>query len=148
MNMSGDVRVKTDVRYKTLYTELKNFIVGDMHELFFICACLGYKANKPKPLGKNGDERFWSRTITPEEYICYYSMLLERNKIDLSVVQDDKLVLSMIEEYANGGMEILINEFLSDFFMKGSTELKLDTTCVKELPKTFLHFIFEQIQPS
>lgn len=146
MNMSGDIRVKTESRHKTLYNELKNFVVGDMHELFFICTCLGYKANNPKLLGSNGEDRFWSRTIRPEEYVCYYSMLLEKNNMDISIIKDDKLVLSKIEEYANGGMEILIKEFLSDYLIKSSTELKLDPTSVKELPKTFLSFIYEKIQ--
>lgn len=146
MNMSGDIRVKTESRYKTLYNELKNFVVGDMHELFFICTCLGYKANNPKPLGSNGEDRFWSRTIIPEEYVCYYSVLLEKNNMDISIIKDDKLVLSKIEEYANGGMEILIKEFLSDYLIKSSTELKLDPTSAKELPKTFLHFLYEKIQ--
>ena len=146
MNMSGEIRVKTESRYKTLYNELKNFVVGDMHELFFICTCLGYKANNPKPLGSNGEHRFHSHTITPEEYVCYYSMLLEKNNMDISVIKDDKFVLSKIEEYANGGMEILLKEFLSDYLIKSNTELKLDHTCIKELPKTFLHFIYEKIQ--
>ncbi len=146
MNMSEDIRVKTDAKYKALYNELKNFVVGDMHELFFICTCLGYKANNPKLLGSNGEDRFWSRTIRPEEYVCYYSMLLEKNNMDISIIKDDKLVLSKIEEYANGGMEILIKEFLSDYLIKSSTELNLDPTSVKELPKTFLSFIYEKIQ--
>jgi len=144
--MSEDIRVKTDAKYKALYNELKNFVVGDMHELFFICTCLGYKANNPKLLGSNGEDRFWSRTIRPEEYVCYYSMLLEKNNMDISIIKDDKLVLSKIEEYANGGMEILIKEFLSDYLIKSSTELNLDPTSVKELPKTFLSFIYEKIQ--
>ncbi len=146
MNMSGEIRVKTESRYKTLYNELKNFVVGDMHELFFICTCLGYKANNPKPLGSNGEHRFHSHTITPEEYVCYYSILLEKNNMDISAIKDDKFVLSKIEEYANGGMEILLKEFLSDYLIKSNTELKLDHTCIKELPKTFLHFIYEQTQ--
>ena len=40
MSFSEDIRVKTEQKYKTLYNELKNFAVGDMHELFFLCACL------------------------------------------------------------------------------------------------------------
>ena len=52
MSFSEDVRVKTEKKYRNLYNELKNFAVGDMHELFFLCACLGFKANRKEPLKK------------------------------------------------------------------------------------------------
>ncbi len=146
MNVSGDIRVKTDQRYKNLYVELKNFAVGDMHELFFLCACLGYKEKKKKSFGSGGDERFWSRTITPDEYTCFCAMLLDDNKMDLSVIKDDKHVIAEIEKYANGGMEILIEEFLGDYLVRGSSDLKLDSTSSKELPKALLYFIYEKLQ--
>jgi len=146
MNMSGDIRVKTSNQYKHLYNELKNFAVGDMHELFFLCVCLAYRANKKKVLGTNGEDRFWSKTITPEEYACFYAIMLEENEMDLEAIKDDKIVLAEIEKYANAGMEILLEEFLSDYLIKNKTELKLNTADSKELPKALLHFIYEQLQ--
>jgi len=143
MNMSGDIRVKTDKKYKNLYNDLKNLIVGDMHELFFLCACLGYKANKVKDLGSNAEERFWSRTITPEEYACYYAMMLEKNNMDLSSIRDDKLVIAEMEKYANGGMEILLEDFLNEYC---SADYKLDSTYSKELPMALLHFIRDKLE--
>jgi hypothetical protein len=147
MNMSGDIRVKTSNQYKHLYNELKNFAVGDMHELFFLCVCLAYRANKKKKaLGTNGEDRFWSKTITPEEYACFYAIMLEENETNLEAIKDDKVVLAEIEKYANAGMEILLEEFLSDYLMKNKTELKLNPADSKELPKALLHFIYEQLQ--
>ncbi len=146
MNMSGDIRVKTDQQYKNLYIELKNFAVGDMHELFFLCVCLGYKAKKKKPLGNKGEDRFWSRTITPEEYSCYYAIMLKENEMNISSIKDDKVVLAEMEMYANAGLEILIKELLSDYLIQGNNEFKIDSTCSKELPKNLLNFIYEQIQ--
>ena len=73
MKMDGQIRVKTESRYSTIYIELKNLVVGDFHELFFVCACLGYKHKKSKPLEKK-DDRFWSNTINPVEMgmlLCY-----------------------------------------------------------------------------
>ena len=81
MNMSGDIRVKTDRKYRNLYNELKNFAFGDMHELFFLCSCLGFRTKKKKNLGGNGEDRFYSRTITPEEYACYYAISNSRRLI-------------------------------------------------------------------
>lgn len=143
MNMSGDIRVRTDKKYRDIYNDLKNLAVGDMHELFFICVCLGYKANKIKPLVSNGEERFWSRTITPEEYACYYAMVLEKNNMDLSSTRDDKLVIAEMEKYANSGMEILFEDFLNEYC---SAEYKLNGAYSKELPRTLLHFIYERLQ--
>lgn len=146
MNMSGDIRVKTDQSYKTLYNEFKNFIVGDMHELFFLSACLGYRAKEKKPLGKKGEDRFWSRTITPEEYTCFYAMILKENNMDLTAIKDDKLVINEIEKYANAGMYILIEEFLSDYLIKSGAGYKLDSAYSKELPKALLNFIYSYLR--
>jgi len=145
MNMSGDIRVKTDRRYRILYNELKNFVVKDMHELFFLCACIGYRAGKSKPLGSNGEGRFWSSTITPEEYACFYAMMIEENDMNFSVIREDKTVIARMEEYANGGMEILLEELLSDFLVTSGDEPRLDHSHSKELPKIILNFIYEQI---
>jgi len=142
MNMSGDIRVKTDKKYRNLYNDLKNLVFGDMHELFFLCTCLGYRAKQMKSFGPNGEERFWSRTITPEEYACYYAMVLEKNNMDLSTTKDGKLVIAEMEKYANSGMEILLKEFLNEYC---SADYKLDSTYSKELPKALLHFIREQL---
>ena len=115
MNMSGDIRVKTDRKYRNLYNDLKNFAVGDMHELFFLCSCLGFRAKKKKSLGSNGEDRFWSRTITPEEYACYYAMMLEESNMDLSAIKDDTKIISEMEKYANAGMGSLLDNFLSEY---------------------------------
>jgi len=145
MSFSEDIRVKTEQKYKTLYNELKNFAVGDMHELFFLCACLGFKANKKEPF-ERGDDRFWSRTFTPEEYACFYAMILEKKNMDLASIKDDKTVLGEIELYANAGMKILIDELLSDYVHETNEEYKLDPMSREELPKALLHFIYEQLQ--
>ena len=145
MKMDGQIRVKTDERHSRIYNDLKNIVVGDFHELFFVCACLGYIRNKKKPLGKSHDDRFWSNTIVPREWACYYSILLKESNMNFSTIQDDKIAISIIEEYANAGMDILVNEFLHDYIIFSSGIPQLDTSCSKELPKNFLHYVFEQI---
>ena len=145
MNMSGRIRVRSDGKYRNLYNDLKNLVVGDFHELFFLCACLGFKKSTAKPLGRAKEDRFWSDTITPDEYACYYSMLIEADNMNYSGIQDDKVVLSKIEEYANAGMEILIEELLCNYLADGSeAEPRLDTSSLQELPKMFLHYVFER----
>lgn len=145
MKMDGNIRVKTDQRYRTLYSELKNFAFGDMHELFFLCVSLGYKNEIRRPLEKNGDDRFWSGTITPDEWACYYAIMIEMNNMDFHSILNDKEVIACMEEYANAGMEILLDEILSEYTTNNSGEIKLDSSVSKELPKILLSFIFEQL---
>lgn len=144
MKMDGDIRVQTDNRFTKLYNDLKSRTGGDFHEVFFSCACLAFSRKKRKPLGKGGGDRFWSKTITPREWACYYSIILSENNMDFNLVQDDNEVISTIEEYANAGMGILIDEFLKDYLLGKQDEPQLDSTCAKELPKNLLHFLFDQ----
>lgn len=144
MNMAGDIRVRTDRRHRTLYNDFRNFVAKEMHEIFFLCACLGYRSGKRKALGKNGDDRFWSSTITPEEYASYYAMLIELNEMDFSAISEDKAVIASMEEYANGGMDILLEDILADYILDQGEDLRLDPSCSKELPKVLLAYVYEK----
>ncbi|MEI8149745.1 MAG: hypothetical protein WCG53_04270 [Actinomycetes bacterium] len=146
MKMDGDIRVATEPKYKELYNNMKSFrAIDDFHDLFFLCACVGYRKAQFIPLQRR-DDRFWSRTITPREWACYYSMVLEQNDFNYGKVSDDKEVLTIIESYANGGMAILIEDLLGDYLLptSRSADPQLDPACCKELPKQFVHYIFEQ----
>lgn len=144
MKLSGDIRVRTDKHYRTIYNDLKNFVAKDMHEIFFLCACLGYRKGKKRPLGRDGDDRFWSSTITPEEYASYYAMLIETNEMDFSVIRDDKVVIATIEEYANAGMNILLEDVLSEYALSRGDDLRIDPSCSKELTKVLLAYVYEK----
>ncbi len=149
MRMDGQIRVRTANRHADLYVELRNLAVGDQHELFFICACLGYQRKCSRPLSAQAGERFWSRTITPEEWTCYYAMVLEENAMNFESIQDDEKVIARIEEYAYGGLEVLIQEFLCDFLARGNGPPRLDSSheVTRELPKLLLGFVWQISQP-
>lgn len=146
MNMSSEIRVRTEDLHRGLYNDLKNLAVGDMHELFSLCVFMAYKKQKSKTL-KNKEDRFWSKTFSPEEWACFYSIILEENDMDMSTIQDDRKVLQRIEEYANAGMELLIDGLLSDHLTKSiNNELRIDKGFSKELPKNFLYYIANSIK--
>jgi hypothetical protein len=145
MKMDGSLRVKTDQRYRTLYNDLKNLAFSEMHEIFFVCVGFGYQAKQRKKLGKNGQDRFWSGTITPDEWACYYAVMIETHDMDFTAIQDDQKVISCMEEYANAGMDILLEEILSQYVIYEADEPKIDTSSSKELPKLLLGFIHSQI---
>lgn len=145
MKMDGDIRVRTDRRHRMLYNDLKNFTVGDMHELFFLCTCLGYKAEKMKPLSNNGEDRFYSRTFTTDEWACFYAIMIETKNMDFNAILDDKMVISAMESYANAGMQILLDEILDAYVINDASGPKLDAKKNNELPKIMLSFIYEQL---
>lgn len=144
MNMSGDIRVRTDRHYKSLYNELRNLAVGDMHELFFMCACLGYLSGERKQLGRDGEDRFWSSTFSSDEYASFYAMMIQRSDMDFNAISDDKAVIRTMEEYANSGMEILLRDAMSDFVLSSNGDITLDPSLKKELPKALLAFLHER----
>ena len=144
MNLSGDIRVRTDRRHRTLYNDFRNFVVKDMHEMFFLCACLGYRQGERKPLGRDGDDRFWSGTFTQEEWASFYAIMIEANDMDFSAIADDKKVIEAMEEYANAGMQILLKEVLADYVLIRGEDTRLDPSCSKELPKVLLAYVNEK----
>lgn len=133
--MSSKIRVKIDPRYKGVYNGLKNKAIGDFHELFFLCVCLGYKKNKRTRLSKKED-CFWSDTILPDEWYAYYSLFVYEHQKDLSCLGNDEQVLSAMQEYANGGMQILIEELLYDYVKEETGSYLVDST--DELSKELL----------
>lgn len=141
--MDAQIRVRTEARFADLYDDLKRLVVGEFHDLFFICACLGYSAGKRKPLSR-GQDRFFSATITPWEWTCYYAMLLQDSKRNLAAIADDKKVIRVVEEYANAGMEVLLEDLLSNYLLADQKVPRIDQSASKELPKVTLGYIFSR----
>ena len=120
IQMSESIRVKIAPQFKSIYNALKNHAVGDFHELFFICVCLGHKTGQSEPL-KKGEDCFISRNISADEWYAYYAIYLHDHETDFSYLGDDKTVIEAIQDYANGGMAYLIDEFLCDYTKKDSS---------------------------
>lgn len=142
MNQSPDIRVRTDSRYEDLYKDLRSYC-GEAHSLFFLCACLGYREARNANAKKRGD-RFWSSTIASDEWAVYYAMAADQSGFDHDLLADDKKVIAIAECYADGGMEILIDELLSSYFAKEG-QLRLDTRAAKELSWELLKFIPDKL---
>jgi len=92
MKMDPNIRVKVEGRYSEMYNEMKDVLVVDSHRLFFICACLGFEKRLKVPL-KKPEDKFWSKTITPEEWTAYYCFQLETNDMNLNSIEDDKEII-------------------------------------------------------
>jgi hypothetical protein len=144
--MDSEIRVSTDVKYKEIYNDLKNVnAIEDFHQLFFLCVCLAFKKDKRTSINKI-DNRFWSRTITPREWAVYYAIALKTNNLNFEVIEQDKVVIALVEEYANAGMGILIDDFLNNYLIKSSesSSPKLEKSYCSELPKQLISFLINQ----
>jgi hypothetical protein len=136
-------RIRTCRLHGKLYTELKGILFQEFHELFFLSTCIGYRNSCPVALGKTGEERFWSDTITDEEWAAYYSMILDANNMDFGSIQDEKALVGKIEEYAHGGMLHLIENVLQGYLIEKDGEYSLDRTLARDLPRRVMQYIHE-----
>jgi hypothetical protein len=143
MKQSTDIRVKTDAKYDQLYKDLRPYC-GEAHSVFFLCACLGVNAGRRADGTGRRSDRFWSATITADEWACYYAIAVEERNMDFTVLDDDKSVIQLAESYADGGMEVLIEELLDRFLAKGDTP-KLDTSSCSDLSWQLLKFIPDRL---
>lgn len=145
MNMDLDIRVRVDKKLSKLYNDLKGRVIEDSHELFFFFACIGFRNKCKQPLEKKED-KFWSKTIEPREWACYYSMILETHDFDIDSISDDNKVIREIEEYANGGFYIAYKDFLGYFITKANGEYRLITNLDgAELMFDFINYIYEKV---
>lgn len=142
--MNGDIRVRVDGRYFKLYNDLRDS-VGEASQVFYLCACLGYRTKRATPLGHFAEPKFFSKNITPSEWSCYCAMILDEQNMDFSALNDDKAVVERIEQYANGGMAFLIEECLCDHIVGPDSDPRLDSSSSKELPRVLLGFSLEQL---
>ena len=143
MKQSTDIRVKTDPRFEQLYKDLKPYC-GEAHSVFFLCFCLGVKTGRRAASNAKRAERFWSGTITADEWACYYAVATDAGQMDFGVLDDDKAVVQIAESYADGGMEVLIDELLRTFMVKADA-YKLDTSACSDLSWEMLKFIPDQL---
>jgi len=143
MKMDGQIRVHTDKEHRQLYNDLKGLLVKDFHELFFLAACVGFRNGSYTKLGRSSEERFWSSTITPDEWCTYYAMILTGKGMDFGAIQDDKAVIAEIEGYAHGGMLYLIDNVLSGFLIEKEGVVSVDRAVSKDLPRRVMLYVFE-----
>lgn len=118
IDMKSGIRVKIESQYKLIYNGLKNNnAVKDFHELFFICVCIGRKYGHRASLRKKED-CFWSQSIKEEEWYTYYSIYVHDHGKDFSCLGSAEEVIDAMQEYANAGMQWLIDHFLYDYTKK------------------------------
>lgn len=143
MSRNGDIRVRIDGRYFKLYNDLRDSL-GEAAQVFYFCACIGRRARRDKPLGKNAEDKFFSKNIAPGEWSAYCAMILDEHNMDFAKLNDEEII-GRIEEWANGGMELLVQDCLADYIIGSDNDPRLDSGNSKELPRVLLGYILEQL---
>ena len=144
MKQSTSIRVKTNVRNEQLYKDLRP-ICGEAHSVFFFCVCLAIQAGAPNShaVGRRSD-RFWSGTITPDEWAVYYALAMRDTDMQFSVLEDDAHVLAIAVDYAEAGMDLLIEGLLGPYLMNGE-DPALETRLTSELAWEMMKFIPDRL---
>ena len=138
-----DLRVKVDAKHFELYNDLTSAGIGsDFHTVFFVCLCVGY-SKKIKSGSSPTKDKFWSRTFSPEEWACMYSLALTEWGMNYESIQDDKAVMGLMEEYASGGLEYLVKNTLKEHLIKDRSVPRLDETHTRDLPRDLLFDLWE-----
>ena len=148
MKMDGDIRVHSDKSHRSLYQDYRKHLGKEMHELFYLAVSIGYHQDRHLPLAKKStDERFWSRTILPDEWATYYAITLQKADMNYDAVRDDAKVIQEMEAYANGGIHYLCDEVLAGGYLieKDGSPI-FDPQMAEDLPRRILQFLFQSIE--
>jgi len=147
MKMDREIRVHTDGAHRELYRDYKKYLGKDFHELFYLAVCIGFQQDKYCPLEKkSSDDRFWSRTILPDEWATYYAIMLHKANMDYDAIRDDTKTMEAMEAYANGGIIHLIEDVLfGGYLIEKDGVVMFDPQTAEDIPRRVLQCVFQNI---
>lgn len=114
----NNIRVKVNKKYQGIYRELTSessvhHKIFEQHgDLFTLCVCIGYKKDGRNQQFK-GMDLFWSHSLNKYQETVIKTIALKSNN-NYEVIQDYSTIMNIAEEYADGGMEILLKELFKD----------------------------------
>ncbi|MFC5465959.1 hypothetical protein [Lederbergia graminis] len=108
----------TSEKYQEIYIHFNNKFNIKYHELFLICASIGFKNDNKMPLNSQGRE-FRSNYFNSSQRATIYSILLADPIQGKNIEQFDdpefrRVARKNLEEYAEGGMDILVSEVFTN----------------------------------
>lgn len=112
--LADQALVYTSKKYEEIYYHFnKNFEVK-YQDLFLLCASIGFKKNRKSPVGERGRE-LRTNYLKVKQKATVYSIILSDEELgkNIEAFEEDEFprkARKRIEEYAEGGMEILVEE--------------------------------------
>jgi hypothetical protein len=138
--LQNQMLMYTSQKYENIYILLNQEYDFTYHRLFLMCAVLGARRSHSLPVEEKGRE-FRSNYFNSDERNLAYSIILnnESQGKDLDRFNDKTFYAEarkLLENYAEGGMEILVNEV----FKEKWNGIKLDET-YKNYPIDILNYV-------
>ncbi|TYB31282.1 MAG: hypothetical protein FXF47_04945 [Candidatus Mcinerneyibacterium aminivorans] len=144
----SDSRFSVSKKYYNLFTDLNSNVFPSHSSIFILCVLLGYNYGTRKSL-ESTKQLFRVASLNPEEVLVLKSLSIEEENCDYSLLSDNSIedkIINMLEEYANSGMEIFIEEFLNNYIKQSNGEYYLDFTKKNELSKIVLGYIMDKVE--
>lgn len=112
--LSEQQLIYTSKKYENIYMTLNKLIDVKYHDLFMLVASIGFKNNSKILIEEKGRE-FRSNYLSREQRSTAYSIILNDKDLGRKInkFEDKEFILEArkcLEQYAEGGMEILIKE--------------------------------------
>lgn len=112
--LSEQQLIFTSKKYEPIYKVLNKVIEIKYHDLFMLCASIGFKNNRKATVVEKGRE-FRSNYLSREQKSTAYSIILNDSNLGRKIdkFEDKEFTLEArkaLEQYAEGGMDILVSE--------------------------------------
>ena len=129
-----------------IYRQLKGQCFNEYHSLFTLCVFLGYRNGGPRAGKRSREPLFWSDTFTQYEYASFYSLFIKLAKDnDYSLLKDGQKALELLQDYADSGMEVLLNSDVMKKYVVENNGIKmLDFGSNDFLPKQLMYYVFSE----
>ncbi|KEI07164.1 hypothetical protein Z957_09565 [Clostridium sp. K25] len=119
----------TSKKFEDVYIKLNDIADIKYQELFILCATIGFKNNRSNKVEKKGRE-LRSAYLNSDQKSSAYSIILNENNIGKNIEKFEEkefvfLAKKTLEEYAEGGMELLIKEAFPTKFNFEDEKLEL-----------------------
>lgn len=110
----------TSQRYENIYIHFNEFYGIKYHELFLLCATLGFKNNRLESFNQKGRE-FRTNYFNTKQKVSIYTMLLCDDELgrNLEGFNDSDFISKArkkIQFYAEGGMSLLVESVFRSCF--------------------------------
>jgi hypothetical protein len=112
--LADQALVYTSKKYEEIYFHFNSKFEVKYQDLFLLCASIGFKKNRKAPVGERGRE-LRTNYLKVKQKATVYSIILSDEELGKNIEafeEDDfpRKARKRIEEYAEGGMEILVEE--------------------------------------
>lgn len=135
----------TSKKYEDIYIKLRDLIEIKYHELFILCASIGFKHNKSEPVRDKGRE-LRSTYFDQSQKASAYTIILSDPELgmDIEKFSDEAFISTakkVLEGYAEGGMELLIKQAFPNKFNEDMLDPRYE-----EYLLDILSYIYSEIQ--